>query len=68
MKAILIFNLPEEASEHRLAVNAGTYFSALHDLREALLRLREDAGSETVEVVWRLFLEHTESVNWDEIR
>jgi hypothetical protein len=32
MKAILEFTLPEEASEHRVAVNAGDVLSTLSDL------------------------------------
>lgn len=35
-KAILEFNLPEETIEHRLAVNAGNYYSVLWDIDQYL--------------------------------
>lgn len=36
MKAILEFNLPEDASEHFRAVNAGAAWSALYDIDNRL--------------------------------
>lgn len=33
MKAILEFNLPEDAEEHNTALRAGQYYSTLDDLR-----------------------------------
>jgi len=49
MKAILEFNLPEEAQAHNYAVNAMEAFGALSDIYQQLRRIRKyDASAEEV--------------------
>lgn len=49
MKAILEFNLPEDTSDHTLAVSAGEMFSTLCDIRE-YIRSRIKYGEVSIEV------------------
>jgi hypothetical protein len=62
MKAILEFNLPEEAQAHNYAVNAMEAFGALSDIQQQLRRIRKyDADpQEVLEAIENIVLE----VNW----
>lgn len=51
MKATLKFSLPEEREEFKLAINAGVYYSALHDLDTWLRGLEKHTDKTTVEIV-----------------
>ena len=51
MKAILIFNLPEEQEEHRLALDGSQWYCAVDDLRN-WLRDRIKHHDEPYDAVW----------------
>lgn len=41
VKAILEFNLPEDAEEHKTALKAGQYYCAIDDTRNLLRKYRK---------------------------
>ena len=50
MKAILEFNLPEEESEHRLALDGGKWMSACHEFAQWLRSIEKHTDRETLKV------------------
>lgn len=50
MKAILEFDLPEESSEHKLALEGGRWMSVCHDLDEWLRSVQKHGDRKTVSV------------------
>jgi hypothetical protein len=71
MVATLTFNLPEENDEHRMAVDAPRYYSALFDFKE-LLRQKMKQGDKppTWEGIQDFLVEilDTNNVHLDDIR
>lgn len=69
VKAILVFDLPEDAAEHRTACQAGVMASALWDVRESLRRRRKYGigkvgAEELLEQIWNEFNDATDRVDW----
>lgn len=59
MKATLKFDLPEEAAEHRHAINAWSYFTALHEIDEAFAaHEKHDAPAPTREDVRTILIDN----------
>jgi hypothetical protein len=50
MKAILEFDLPEEQDDHKLAVNAGKYYSVLWELDQYMRNQIKYATADTPEL------------------
>lgn len=50
MKAILEFNLPEEAAEHKLALDGGKWMSVCFELDQWLRSLEKYENRDTVNV------------------
>ena len=50
MKAILEFNLPEENTEHRLALDAGKWMVVCHNLAQWLRSAAKYENRETIKV------------------
>ena len=40
MKVIIEFNLPEEGDEHRMAINGSSYYCALWDIFQEVMKKR----------------------------
>jgi len=64
MKAILEFNLPEDAPEHKLALDGGKWMSVCFELDQRLRSLEKYENRDTISVseVRRLLREEIESL------
>jgi len=74
MKATIEFNLPDDASEHRLAINGQKYWSVLYEFNEELRRLMKHGLPENIktaqgafEEILRRWRDETEEIDWAEI-
>ncbi|HAZ07953.1 MAG TPA: hypothetical protein DCZ01_05380 [Elusimicrobia bacterium] len=50
MKAILEFDLPEESSEHKLALEGGSWMSVCHDLDQWLRSIQKHGDRKSLSV------------------
>ena len=50
MKAILEFTLPKDSYEHRLAINAGAWVSAIHEIDQWLRGIAKHGTESKIEV------------------
>ena len=64
MKAILEFDLPEEAAEHKLALDGGKWMSVCFELDQRLRSLEKYENQDTIRVseTRRLLREEIESL------
>lgn len=69
MKGILEFNLPEEESEHLIAVKASSLHSAIDDLRQEIRRIRKygDKREVSIELIEKKFYEVLRDNGVDEL-
>ena len=71
MKAILEFNLPDDADQHNLALNGVKYWSALWDFKETFRSIRKHCEPKTIDealsLVEQAWSEATAGIDWGEI-